>query len=174
MTQRLAGADSRTQKETDAITKAAHCDSVLLRMCKETIAGLMRCVLCRSLGTHCTAFAGQILAHSPLPHSDLQTMVLAFISCVSASLHIAKCCCVPVDAATCLHHPFHELMDVLIVLRGKPTWRIPHPARGCQHVFRVLFALYTSHSRFGGFGDTARRCSQEDCLPESISLLLAV
>lgn len=76
-------ADSRSQKETDEINKAMQYDSTLLRMCKETVAGLMRCVLCGSLGTHCVAFAGQILAHTPLPHADLQTMVLAFISCVS-------------------------------------------------------------------------------------------
>ena len=56
-------------------------DNTLLRFCKEIVAGLMRCVLCGSLGTHGVAFAGQLLAHTPLPHADLQTMVLAFISC---------------------------------------------------------------------------------------------
>lgn len=77
------GAESRTQKETDEINKAMVYDTTLLRMCKETVAGLMRCVLCGSLSTHSVAFAGQLLAHTPLPDGDLQTMVLAFISYVS-------------------------------------------------------------------------------------------
>lgn len=77
------GAESRTEKETEHIMNAVHWDIVLLRMCKETIAELMRCVLSGSLSTHCVAFAGQLLAHTPLPHADLQTIVLVFITCVS-------------------------------------------------------------------------------------------
>jgi hypothetical protein len=102
MTQRLAGAGVRTRKETDASTRAARCDSVLLRTCKATMAGLIRCVLCRCLGTHCTAFAWPILAQSPLPHVIVQSIVLALVSCVLLFLHIEEWCCVAVDASTCL------------------------------------------------------------------------
>jgi hypothetical protein len=51
----------------------------LLRLCKEVLAVLMRLVLAGCLGEHSTVIAGNMMAHAPLLHAELQAMVTGLI-----------------------------------------------------------------------------------------------